>query len=186
MQPSDNGMTQYHFDVFADYRQVYLVDCRLHEELTRPEGRNLDVRLREIDAWIDTVLSPDAHARHLGVAQGTLCILTARNYTIPLDVEIRAVSPDPDEFAHWDHVVEAGLDLPSGCILIHGATDGPDEDQSIEVAPGIYRVRVYYGGISTVSEDRLGGEDHYRVVLWPAPGPVMPPVVLHSHAFGIW
>jgi hypothetical protein len=186
VQPGEDRKTVHHFEVFADYRQVYLEDCRLHEELTRLEGRDPQIRLQEIDAWVAAVLSPAAQARHLGLARGTLCILTARNCTVPLDVEIQAAAPDPDEFAGWDHVVEAGLDLPSGCILIRGATDGLAVGRPIDVVPGIYRVRVYYGGISTVSEDRLEGEDHYRVALWPTPVPIASPVVVHSHVVGIW
>ncbi|MFA4914997.1 MAG: hypothetical protein WC590_15290, partial [Burkholderiaceae bacterium] len=40
---------------------------------------------------------------------------------------------------------------------------------TLPVAPGTYRVRVYCGGFDTLSEDRLDGDDHYRVLLWPAP-----------------
>ncbi|MDW4736332.1 hypothetical protein NQ293_26040, partial [Escherichia coli] len=39
----------------------------------------------------------------------------------------------------------------------------------IDVAPGTYRVRVSYGGLDTLSEDGLEGDDRYRLQLWPAP-----------------
>jgi len=35
--------------------------------------------------------------------------------------------------------------------------------------PGWHRLRIYYGGLHTVSADGLGEDDHYQVVLWPAP-----------------
>ena len=31
----------------------------------------------------------------------------------------------------------------------------------------MYRARIYYGGLNSLSEDGLEGDDHYRVVLWP-------------------
>jgi hypothetical protein len=192
LPPTEPDPREYHFEVFADYRQVYLEDCDVHTARTRPAGlgsRTFDALAFSgaSAAWVDTVLSPAAHARHLGVAQGTLCLLTARNVTVPLDLELRSAPlppPQPQDLAAWDHIVEASLDLPSGCLLVHGATDGlEDEDEgTIAVAPGLYRARVSYGSITTVSENRLDGEDHYRVALWPAPGPAAAPVVLHSRA----
>jgi hypothetical protein len=186
MQSSENETIQYHFDVFADYHQVYLQDCAFIDELTRVEGRDSNARANEIGMHVQAVLSPDAYARHLGVAHATLCILTARYVTVPLDVEIRAGPPGPEDFAGWDHVVEASLDLPSGCLVVRGPTDGPDEEHRIGLARGLYRARVYYGGVYTVSADELDGEDHYRVALWLEAGPAVRPIVLHSGGSGRW
>lgn len=41
------------------------------------------------------------------------------------------------------------------------------EAKHLPVSPGSYRVRVYYGGLNTLSADGLDGEDYYQVVLWP-------------------
>ena len=41
--------------------------------------------------------------------------------------------------------------------------------EAIAIPPDTYRARVYAGGIETVDEYMQDGEDHYRVVLWPAP-----------------
>jgi len=38
----------------------------------------------------------------------------------------------------------------------------------IPVPPAVYRVRVSYGGLDTLSDDGLEGDDHYRLQLWPA------------------
>jgi hypothetical protein len=46
----------------------------------------------------------------------------------------------------------------------------------VTLQPGTYRVRAYFGGLDTVSADGLEGDDHYRVVLWPAPA--QEPVIL--------
>jgi hypothetical protein len=48
--------------------------------------------------------------------------LTARNFTVPLTVQLGANAP-ADDFADWDRVVEARPDLPPGCIVVHGPTD---------------------------------------------------------------
>jgi hypothetical protein len=64
-------------------------------------------------------------------------------------------------------VAEASLELPSGNLEIHECTGGSIDQ--ITVAPGSYRVRAYFGALSELSEDGLEGNDHYRLVLWPAP-----------------
>jgi hypothetical protein len=151
--------------------------------MTRVEGRDPLVRADEIAVHLDAVLRPEARARHLGVARGTLCIMTARYVEVPVAVEIRA-SPPPDDFAPWDHVVEASLDVPSGCIAVHGPTDYFPEAPRIPIEPGTYRARMYFGGICTVSVDGLDGEDHYRVALWPAPTEA--PKVLYTQGSGEW
>lgn len=81
--------------------------------------------------------------------------------------------------------MEASLDVPSGCIAVHGPTDYWPEAPRIAVAPGTYRACVFYGGMSTVSADELEGEDHYRVERWPELGPSTTPavpMVLHARA----
>jgi hypothetical protein len=180
-------MATYHYDIFADYHQIYLEDCGICHARTALDGRDPAVRASEIDAWVATLLTKEAHARHLGVAHGTLCILTARNSTVPLDVEVcpTPLEPDPGEFAAWDQVMEASLDLPSGCLEVSGVGDVLGLRQ-VQVESGTYRARIYYGGVDTVSKDRLQGADHYRAVLWPDPVPLQLPVMLHSHDPCIW
>ena len=73
-----------------------------------------------------------------------------------------------DDFPEWDHVVEAGLDVASGRIVIAGCTDYFPDAKRVEVRPGSYRVRVSYGALDTLSEDGLSGDDRYRLQRWPA------------------
>jgi hypothetical protein len=42
--------------------------------------------------------------------------------------------------------------------------------------PGVYRARVFYGKLASLSDDGLEGDDHYRIILWP--GSPSTPVVL--------
>src|SRR5579859_180152 len=156
--------TQVHLEIFADYHQVCVEDCQAQAD----EGGDDEERVKRIDARITQLLDKAAYERHLGVAPGVACLLTARAMTVPVDVEILAEAPPPD-FAGWDRVVEASLDVPSGCLVVHGPTDYFPTAPRIALAPGTYRVRAYFGRLGSVSADELEGADHYRVVLWPAP-----------------
>jgi hypothetical protein len=166
---------------FADYYQLYVEDCRLASELDQREGEDPDAHVARIDAYAATVLSPDAYARQLGVTHGTLCLLTKRNFTVPLTISLRANAPT-DDFTSWDRVIEARLDVPSGCIVVHGPSDYFPEAPRVTVAPGVYRARVCYGGLATVSADEMEGEDRYCIELWPDLDVSAEPVVLHPRA----
>jgi hypothetical protein len=64
-------------------------------------------------------------------------------------------------------VNECTLDVQSGRIVIAGCTDYFPTAARIEVSPGSYRARLYYGNLDALSDD------HYKVVLWlAAPGPL--------------
>ena len=104
----------------------------------------------------------------LAAGSGVVRIGTVRNMHVPVSVQILEREPN-DDSAGWDHIVEASLDVPSGRIAIAGCTDYFPDAARIDVAPGTYRVRVSYGGLDTLSEDGLEGDDRYRLQLWPAP-----------------
>lgn len=140
------------YEVFADYHQFYLWD---HERAP------------------DTALDYDDEdcRRRIKAAPFLVVIQPERNMVVPVELEI-AEGPPGDPLDGWDHVAEASLDLPSGRLEIHECTGGSLDILSI--APGCYRVRAHHGGLDTISEDGLDGDDRYRLVLWPAsPGPVV-------------
>ena len=141
-------MRSFELSLFADYFQFYIQDEAVTGDLSQ--------------AWND-----EAVDRLLALAPGTVGIGTVRNMDVPVTVHILAQEPD-DDSPKWDHVVEAGLDVPSGRIVIAGCTDYFPDAMRIEVPPGTYRVRVSYGGLDTLSEDGLDGEDRYRPQLWLA------------------
>lgn len=179
LQPNPN---RYAYDVFADYHQITLEDCiaGMHT------GDGIALRAAEIDNAVAQLLNPQAMARHVGVYPGTLCILTARNMDAPLTVEVLGAAPqgELDTWYHWDHIVEASIDTPSGCMRLSGGAGMFERSPPIHLAAGMYRARVYFGGVYTVGDDDLTGSDHYRVVLWP--GTSTEPVVLHSADTGAW
>jgi hypothetical protein len=149
---------QYHFDLLADYFQFYLQDEGAHGDLS--------------NCWTEAAVE-----RMLAVAPGTIGVGTVRNMTVPVDLELHNVEPELVLNA-WDQVVECSLEVRSGRIVIAGCTDVFSDAPRITLPPGIYRVRVHYGGLNTLSEDGLEGADCYQLDLWP--GRAMSPVVLKA------
>ena len=141
-------MQTHRFKLFADYFQFFLQDESADGNLS--------------DCW-----SADAVQRLLALAPGTIGVRTVRNMEVPVLVEVHLSEPKGD-FAAWDHVTECSIDLPSGRIVVSGCTDYFPDAARIEVAPGCYQVRLFYGALDTVSEDGLKGNDHYKAALWPA------------------
>ena len=82
-------------------------------------------------------------------------------------VEIAEGAPDED-LSDWDQVNECSLEAPSGRVVIAGCTDYFPDAARIELSPGSYRARIYYGKLNALSADDLDGDDHYRIILWSA------------------
>jgi hypothetical protein len=135
------------FEVFADYHQFYLQDEQAPADTP--------------DDWGDQLTT-----QMIAVAPGIIGVGTARNMTVPVQVTLRGQQPD-DDFASWDHVAEASLEINSGHMVIAGGSDYLPEARRLTLTPGWYRVRVYYGGLDGISPDGLEGEDQYSVVIWP-------------------
>ena len=142
-------MKSFELSLFADYFQFYLQD------------ETADGNLSE--AW-----GQEAVDRLLAIAPGTIGVGTVRNTDVAVTVEIHEHEPEND-IANWDHVVEASMNVASKRVAIAGCTDYFPDARRIEIGPGIYRVRVSYGALDTLSEDGLSGNDRYRVQLWLAP-----------------
>jgi hypothetical protein len=149
-------MAQHHFYIFADYFQFYLQDEEAVGGLS--------------EAWTTT-----AHKRMLGIDSGTIVVGTVRNMTVPVDVEVLERIPR-QSLDSWDHVVDCAIEVASGKLVIAGCTDYFPEAARISIAPGTYRVRVYYGRLGSIGEDRLKGDDRYHITLWP--GEYIDPVVV--------
>ncbi len=140
---------QYDLELFADYYQFYLQD----------EGADSDLS----DAWSD-----EATDRLLAVAPGMIGVGTARNMHVPVRIQILEYEP-PTDFAEFDQVIECSLEVPSGRIVAAGCTDYFPEARRIEVPVGLYRVRVGFSNLKSLSADGLDGNDSYYLQLWQAP-----------------
>jgi len=134
------------YEIFADYHQFYLEDAEMFRYV--PEDyTNEDLR------------------RRIKTGNNVVIVQPERNMTVPVELEVLGLPPD-DELESWQHVAEASLDLPSGKLRIEECTGDVKDDLQLE--PNSYRVRVYFSGLDTLSFDGLDGDDHYKIVMWPA------------------
>jgi hypothetical protein len=140
-------MQKQSFELFADYHQFYLWD-----EAMSPEA--------------PTDYTEDDVARRLKTAPHVVVVHPVRDMTVPVVVEVHELEPPFDAEA-WDHIAECSLTLSSGKLQVHECTGG--SVAQFLVPPGTYRVRAFYGALDTLDESGLEGNDHYSVVLWPAP-----------------
>lgn len=116
------------------------------------------------DSW-----TPEATESGVALATRGIAIGTARNTTVPVEVVIQHGPPveRAEDLAAWDRVTEASLAVPTGRIVVAGSTDYFPKAARIAVRPGTYAARVYFAGLESVGQNRLEGDDRYRVVLWP-------------------
>lgn len=135
------------FNVFADYHQFYVWDQGMTAEAPT-DYTDEDVRRRIKTVPYVVVIQPE------------------RNMTVAVEVEVHDSDPGFDPAA-WDHIAEASLHLRTGRLQVHECTGGPVAE--FKVPAGWYRVRSLGGGFTSIDESGLEGEDHYRLVLWPAP-----------------
>lgn len=151
-QPRPGRLT---FTVYADYQQFYVGDSTFAGDTGTA------------DFW-----SSEANERGLAIAAPSLLGVETHRYDwVPVVVEVED-APPADDLEGWDRVVEASLEIPSGRLAIDGCLsyapeglpyqpDGSHVSPHIDVPPGIYLARVYWGGLDRIDED------HYRIVLWP-------------------
>lgn len=141
------SMSEYQYEIFADYFQINLED----EQFA-----------------IDTIdWNEEAIENMFAVGDRMMTMGTARNMDVPVTVEVRDDAPE-EGLSSWDHVVEGSMEISSGCLIIRGCTDLPETSPHISLTAGWYRLRIYYGGLDKLSDDRLDGDDCYKIVLWPA------------------
>jgi len=95
--------------------------------------------------------------------------------SVPVTIELLSSEPAAD-FGESDHVVECSLSVRSGRIVVAGCADYFPEAKRIDVPSGMYRVRVSYFGLTSLSNDDRSGNDHYLLQLWP--GSATDPLVL--------
>lgn len=138
-------MPAYRAEVFADYYQFYIWDAGCSP--TAPEDYT------EGDVQ-----------RLVKVARHVVAIRTVRNTTVPVEVELYSADPGCD-VSRWDHIVECGLESPTGRLQLHECTGGPILD--VTTPPGSYRVRALFSGLDAISSDGLSGSDRYRIEAWP-------------------
>jgi hypothetical protein len=133
--------------LFADYFQFYLWDAGMNAQAP--------VEYTRVDL-----------ERRIKTGPNVVVIVTARNMTVPVTIEIVDAEPSLD-ISECDHVAEASLHLPTGRLQVHECTGGEVAD--FEIAPDWYRVRSCHTGLDSIDSTGLEGNDRYHIALWPAP-----------------
>ena len=134
-----------------DYGQVYLYDAAAAESVDF---------LAALDDSVRTGLS-------VGVAGALVDLLLPLqwNFSAPLVLETPEGEP-PLDLDDWEHVVEFGLQLPSGRLMLEGS--GGSGRAEVEVPPAAYRARWAGRGFPPPGEYVPGesSDDAYRLQLW--------------------
>lgn len=139
------SIQRFDFELLADYHQFYVWDGGVDPEAP-------------VDWTKEDV------ARRAKVAPNVVVICPLRDMTVPVTLEIHDREPEFDP-SGVDHVVRCGLALPTGELQVHECTGS--EVFREQVKPGNYGVLAIYGGLATIDETGLEGQDLYRIVLWP-------------------
>ena len=153
-------LKSYQLEIFADYNQVLLHDEAIEDDIS--------------ESW-----SEKAYIQMVDVADGVVSLATARNLDVPIEVVVCGAEPSEDADS-WDHVVQCGINLPSGRLIVRGVSDYLPSAKRIELMPGQYSAWLLYGGLDTLSDDGLEGDDHYKVLLWRSSTPLALEVLKNS------
>lgn len=135
--------------VYAGYRQFYVMDA------DSPGDTG------SVAFWTE-----EAFASRLPVEAGVVGVATDTYGEVPVTLEVLGAEPQmsPDD---WDHVAEASLLVSAGRITLMGCPDEPT-GLVVTVAPGRYRVRVCFAGLTSEPDEADYNGDSYLVQVWPS------------------
>src|SRR5690349_20834568 len=71
----------------------------------------------------------------LALAPGTINVGTISDGVLPVELEI-SPSPPSLDLDLWDRVIECGISLPSGRVILGGCFDEPEKSARLHVCPG--------------------------------------------------
>ena len=136
----------YLLDFYTQYRQFYLTD-----------GASED---SDGDLWTET-----SYYKRMASDKGFLAVETECYGPVKARMEIKNDGSNVGNLEKYDHVVEGKIDIETGVLQVQ---DCPTSSvvQEVELPSGLYSVRVYSKGLTTVEGDE--GDDFYHIVIWPA------------------
>ncbi|WP_286863373.1 MULTISPECIES: hypothetical protein [Sphingobacterium] len=136
----------YPLDFYTQYRQFYLTD-----------GAD---EFPDSDLWTE-----QTYHERMAVNKGFLAVGTECYGPVKGQLEIKNDGSNIENLEEYDHVVEGKIDIEKGVLQVQ---DCPTSSvvQEVELPSGLYSVRVYSKGLTTVEGDE--GDDFYRIVIWPA------------------
>lgn len=84
---------------------------------------------------------------------------------ISIRLECYRSEPNLPVLTEWDRVIECSIQAHHPEMSL--ASSVGDEFGRIDVQPGRYRIRVFYGGQDTDHGDGTA-DDHYLIQIWPS------------------
>jgi hypothetical protein len=145
----------YELMMFAEHYQFYVYD-------SSADPGELSIY------WDD-----ESRENMLMVTDNLLGIGTVRHLDVPVICELYDEEPKGEPLDEFDHVLRCSLEIPSGRLVISGATEDIYEAHKVEVEPGKYGVRIYYGALDDVDDEGFEGEDFYKIALWHTDRPLV-------------
>ncbi|WP_417369412.1 hypothetical protein [Flavobacterium beibuense] len=140
------------FNFYTEYHQFYLEDKEAKGDTGSP------------NFWTDEAFEARFATEQGIIAVGTYCYGNVKGEITVLQNPVKDI-----DYSLYDHVVEGGIDISSGELLIMDCPTSTVE-LTIKVTPGKYRVRVYGSNFKSVAETDLANEsdnDYYKIEIWP-------------------
>lgn len=141
-------MVEEEIRLYASHRQFYVQD-------SDPAGTSDDG-----DFWTE-----EACDDRLAAGDGLLGVVTGSYDFVRVRVQEHRSEP-PLELGEWDHVVEAGLRVKSGLVLVSGCLSS--SGLFFRVRPGRYRVRCCQANLAASADSTGDAGDWYLVQFWPS------------------
>ncbi len=111
------------------------------------------------EQWAESALAD----RYL-LATGCVAVATAKNYFVPVTIEIAEREPDIVQ-SDWDHIVECSVEFATGRIVLAGGPQTGRDAHTIALdSAGWWRVLVLSGNLDRNDPDTT--DDYYKVILW--------------------
>jgi hypothetical protein len=139
---------RYKLDFFTSENQFYLCDSAFAAETG------------DTSFW-----SSRAYNDRLAIADDIVGISTESFGHIKAELDVLDAPSREKDFKKYDHVVEGGLKLSSGIMMILNHPDFKIELKAI-VTPGRYRIRVYSYDLKNINTQEDEGPDHYKIEIW--------------------
>jgi hypothetical protein len=147
-------MKKHYFKFYTDYHQFYIED-------KSDAGKG---STGSFDFWTEEAFNQRFAMVNKVVGVG----VQSYGNTIKGEVEILEKPNTNLDYSKYDHIVEGGINIPSGELQILNCPDNHLE-LSLKVKPGKYRVRVYSSNLASVKDTDLANDtdnDYYRIEMW--------------------
>jgi len=147
------AMKKQYFKFQTEYRQFYLEDGKA-ENKGNTTSQNF---------WTE-----EAFNSRMALEKGIVGVGTESYGNIKGEIEILDKSNDNIDYNKYDHIVEGGINIPSGELQILNCPDS-NLELTLKVNPGKYRVRIYSSNLESVKDYDLPNDtdnDYYRIELW--------------------